>query len=216
MTAPTKTVHVDVYSDYTCPWCYIGWARLETALDRLPDGVGVDVAWRPFEIHADVPLEGMPVEDLPYSTEQWRQMQEALHRSAGAEGLEVGKRSMVSNTHRALVAGAYAQAEEPERFSTFHEAIFKGYFAEGRDLGDPGVILDLARGSGLDVDRLTEALEDDRYEPELTATTEQARRLGITGTPTFVFGNRYSAVGAQPADVLLRAIDAVLTENEEE
>ena len=215
MTAPRSTVTLDVYSDYTCPWCYVGWARLERALGQLPHGVGVEVAWRPFEIHPEVPPEGMSVEDLPYSPEQWQRMQEALRRSADDEGLEVGKRPMVSNTHRALVAGAYAQAEEPERFPTFHEALFRGYFAEGRDLGGPGVVADLARGSGLDVERMTDALEDGRYESELTATTEQARRLGITGTPTFVFGNRYSAVGAQPADVLLRAIDAVLEESEE-
>jgi predicted DsbA family dithiol-disulfide isomerase len=216
MTTTPTTVRIDVYSDYTCPWCYVGWARLEKALGQLPHGVGVDVTWRPFEIHPEVPPEGMSVEDLPYSPEQWQQMQEALRRSAGNEGLEVGKRPLVSNTHRALVAGAYAQTEEPERFPTFHEALFKGYFAQGRDLGDPGVVADLARGSGLDVERMTDALEGGRYESELTATAEQARRLGISSTPTFVFADRYSAVGAQPADVLLRAIDAVLEESEEE
>ncbi len=155
-------MRIDVYSDYTCPWCYVGWARLEKALGQLPHGVGVDVTWRPFEIHPEVPPEGMSVEDLPYSPEQWQQMQEALRRSAGNEGLEVGKRPLVSNTHRALVAGAYAQAEEPERFPTFHEALFRGYFAQGRDLGDPGVVADLARGSGLDVERMTDALEGGR------------------------------------------------------
>ncbi len=216
MTTTPTTVRIDVYSDYTCPWCYVGWARLEKALGQLSHGVGVDVTWRPFEIHPEVPPEGMSVEDLPYSPDQWQQMQEALRRSAGNEGLEVGKRPLVSNTHRALVAGAYAQAEEPERFPTFHEALFKGYFAQGRDLGDPGVVADLARGSGLDVERMTDALEGGRYESELTATAEQARRLGISSTPTFVFADRYSAVGAQPADVLLRAIDAVLEESEEE
>ena len=66
MTATRTTVNLDVFSDYTCPWCYVGWARLESALRRVPEGVNVDVRWRPYEIHAEVPPEGMPVEDLPY------------------------------------------------------------------------------------------------------------------------------------------------------
>ncbi len=111
----------------------------------------MEVRWRPYEIHAAVPPEGMPVEDLPYSPEQWARMQEALRQSAGEEGLEVGKRPKVSNTHRALMAGEYARVEEPERFPVFHEVIFKAYFAQGHDLGDPAVVEDVARSCGLDV-----------------------------------------------------------------
>lgn len=212
---PDSTVHLEVFSDYTCPWCYVGWARLESALSRLPEDVAVDVQWRPYEIHPEVPPDGMPVEELPYPPEQWARMQEALRQSAAAEGLEVGKRPKVSNTHRALMAGEYARVEEPERFAAFHEALFKGYFAEGRDLGDAGVIEDIARSSGLDVDRMTSALDAGAYEETVRATTELARRLGITGTPTFVFDRRFATVGAQPAEVLLQAVDAALSTRKE-
>ena len=51
-------IRLEVFSDYTCPWCYVGWARLEKALARLPDDIDVQVEWRPFEIHPEVPLEG--------------------------------------------------------------------------------------------------------------------------------------------------------------
>ncbi len=216
MTATPTTLHLDVFSDYTCPWCYVGWARLESALRRVPEGVDVDVRWRPYEIHADVQPEGMPVEDLPYSAEQWAQMQEALRQSAAEEGLEVGKRPKVSNTHRALMAGEYARVEEAERFPAFHEALFKGYFAEGRDLGDPAVVEDIARSSGLDVGRMTKALDDGEYEGAITATTDTARRLGITGTPTYVFDKHIAVVGAQPVEALLQAIDVALKHAEEE
>ena len=216
MTATRTTVNLDVFSDYTCPWCYVGWARLESALRRVPEGVNVDVRWRPYEIHAEVPPEGMPVEDLPYPPEQWARMQEALRLSAAEEGLDVGKRPKVSNTHRALMAGEYARAEEPERFPAFHEALFKGYFAEGRDLGDPTVVEDLARSSGLDVGRMTKALDDGEYEEAITATTDAARELGITGTPTFVFDKRFAVVGAQSTEALLQAIDEALKHTEEE
>ena len=203
------TVHLDVFSDYTCPWCYVGWARLESALSRVPEGVHVDVRWRPYEIHAEVPAEGMPVEDLPYSPEQWARMQEALRQSAREEGLEVGKRPKVSNTHRALMAGEYARVEEPERFPAFHEALFKAYFAQGHDLGDPAVVEDAARSCRLDVARMTEALEGGEYEGAIAATADAARQFGITGTPTFVFDGRFATAGAQSAEVLLQAIDSV-------
>jgi predicted DsbA family dithiol-disulfide isomerase len=176
--------------------------------------VSVEVTWRPFEIHPEVPLEGMPVSELPYPPEQWARMQEALRQSAAQEGLVVGNRPKVSNTHRALAAGTYAQVEEPERFPAFHEALFKGYFAEGRDLGDPDVVDDLARASGLEVARMNSALAGGAGEAELAATRDDAARLGITGTPTYVFERRLAAVGAQPAEVLIRAIETIVQQRD--
>ncbi|MDX1493902.1 MAG: DsbA family oxidoreductase [Longimicrobiales bacterium] len=207
MSDDARTIRLEVFSDYTCPWCYVGWARLEKALERLPDGVEAEVEWRPFEIHPEVPPDGMPVEELPYPPDVWARMQEALRQNAEAEGLEVGQRPKVSNTHRALAAGSYAQAEEPERFPAFHEALFRGYFAAGRDLGDPEVVRALAGEAGLDVDAMESALEEGRYESAIEATGADARRMGITGTPTFVFDRRLAASGAQPTDVLLSAFE---------
>lgn len=207
MSEEARTVRLEVFSDYTCPWCYIGWARLDEALDRVGDEIDVEVEWRPFEIHPDVPPEGMPVEDLPYPPDVWARMQEALRANAEAEGLEVGRRPKVSNTHRALAAGAYAQAEEPERFADFHQALFEAYFAEGRDLGDPEVVDDLASGAGLDVARMGRALESGRYDEAIRRAGLDARRMGISGTPTFVFDRRLAASGAQPVEVLVGAFE---------
>lgn len=207
MSDAAPPIRLEVFSDYTCPWCYVGWSRLEKALERLPSDVEVDVTWRPFEIHPEVPEEGMPVEALPYPPDVWERMQEALRRNAEAEGLEVGRRPKVSNTHKALAAGTYAQAEEPERFADFHERLFKGYFAEGRDLGDPEVVADLAEASGLDVARMQDALAEGRYEEAIREAGHDARLMGITGTPTFVFDRRLAASGAQPTEVLLTAFE---------
>lgn len=215
MDSETTTVELEVFSDYTCPWCYIGWARLERALREVRDGeagdgVEVDVSWRPFEIHPDVPPEGMSVEELPYPPEVWSRMQDALARNAADEGLEVGERPKVSNTHRALAAGAYAQAEEPERFPGFHERLFKAYFAEGQDLGDPAVIEAVARSARLDLVRLRRSLDGGSFDRAIAETGEDARRMGITGTPTFVFDGRLAAAGAQPVSVLVEALDRVV------
>ncbi|MDA0328309.1 MAG: DsbA family oxidoreductase [Gemmatimonadetes bacterium] len=216
MTTTTRTIRVEVFSDYTCPWCYVGWARLEKALAALPGHVAVEVDWRPFEIHPEVPPEGMPVEDLPYPPDVWARMQDALRESAAAEGLDVGKRPKVSNTHRALAAGAYVQAEEPERFPAFHERLFTGYFAEGQDLGDPSVVSSFAADAGVSVSNMTAALDEGRYESALAQTSAEARMMGITGTPTFVFDRRFATSGAQPTEVLLRAFEAAMNHQQEE
>ena len=205
-TSAAAPIRLDVYSDYTCPWCYIGWARLRKALDAIPTGIDVDVRWRPLEIHPEVPPEGMPVERLGYPPERWAAMQEALRDAAAEEGLDVSKRPEVSNTRRALAAGAHVQAEQPERFPAFHEALFEGYFARGLDLGDPDVVTALAEQSGVDRDTLDEALADGSAEAMLAETSAETRRLGITGTPTFLFGGRYVVAGAQPAELLARAL----------
>lgn len=216
MDTGSRTVRLEVFSDYTCPWCYVGWARLEQALASLPSEATVDVDWRPFEIHPEVPPEGMPVEDLPYSPDAWARMQEALVQNAAAEGLTVGMRPKVSNTHRALVAGAYAQAEEPELFPVFHESLFKAYFALGHDLGDPEVVDRLAAEAGIDVSRMRLALDEGRYEGALAEASREAGAMGITGTPTFVFDRRFAASGAQPTEALLGGFEAALNHQQEE
>ena len=200
-------IRVEVFSDYTCPWCYVGWARFEKALQQIPDGMAVDVYWRPFEIHPEVPVDGMPFEGLGYPSDQWARMQEALRESAAGEGLTVGNRPKVSNTHRALMAGAWAQAEVPELFPAFHERIFVGYFHEGRDLGDIAALDCLADSVGIDVDHMRVALDEGGWDVALADTATDAQIMGITGTPTFVFNRSFAAYGAQPADILLRAFD---------
>lgn len=216
MDTISRIVKLEVFSDYTCPWCYVGWARLEQALASLPGGVSAEVVWRPFEIHPEVPPEGMPVEDLPYAPDVWARMQEALRKTAAAEGLTVGKRPKVSNTHRALAAGEYAQTEEPEHFPTFHKRLFEGYFAEGNDLGDPRVIDKLATEAGIDVPRMTVALDEGRYESALAEASREAGVMGITGTPTFVFDRRFARSGAQPAEALVGAFEMAFNHQKEQ
>lgn len=206
----SSTIRLEVFSDYTCPWCYVGWARLTKALAQLPPGMSVEVDWRPFEIHPEVPLSGMPVEDLGYPPDVWARMQDALKANAAAEGLDVGKRPKVSNTHRALLAGAWAQQERSQLFSAFHERLFGGYFAEGRDLGDPEVVNDLAVSVGIDPDEMSAAIDGGAWEHALWQATADAREMGITGAPTFVFDRRFAASGAQPVEVLLRAFGSAL------
>ena len=207
-------VPVSVYSDYTCPWCYVGLQRLERAKRHAADKVTLDVVWKPFEIHPDVPAEGLPFLGLSYPPDRLSAMLDYLQRIAPEEGLDFTKRLQIArlaNTHRALLVSAYTQAEEPEAFDRLHRKLFHAYFTEGKDIGDAGVLREIAMAARLDIGRMELALAAGDYESEIEKTTAEARRRGITGTPTFTFGNHQPPVpGAQPTEVLLQAIQQTL------
>ena len=99
------------------------------------------------------------------------------------------------------------QADFPDLFPAFHERIFVGYFDEGRDLGDVEVIDSLAASVGIQVNQMNEALDQGGWEAALIDTAADARKMGITGTPTFVFNRSLAIYGAQPVDALLRAFE---------
>jgi predicted DsbA family dithiol-disulfide isomerase len=117
---------------------------------------------------------------------------------AADAGLTMVDRDWVSNSLAALEAAEYAR--EQGQFDPFHRAVFDAYFAEGRDIGKLDVLQDVARGVGLDADGMTRALEDGRFRERVAEDVDLAARIGITGVPTFIIGNR-AIVGAQPYEV---------------
>jgi predicted DsbA family dithiol-disulfide isomerase len=137
---------------------------------------------------------------------------ERLEAMAREEGLEMSRPPFRTNSHLAQAADLFARdhgGQEP-----FHTNMFKAYWQAHRNIGQREVVLDVARQSGLDVEELEKALDDGRYEPELTEVYDECGRYGISGVPTFIMG-RYMVVGAQPYDVLERALAKALEEEEE-
>jgi predicted DsbA family dithiol-disulfide isomerase len=183
----------------------------------VSDRARVRVVWKPFEIHPEVPSGGMPLSALPYTAEELSAMIDNLRQHAVAEGLDFsglgGERGLV-NTHRALLAGCYAQEDEPKRFEGFHHAIFRAHFTEGSDINDDEVLKGLAASSGLDVERMMAALDGSTLEEVLRSTTAEAGRRGVTAVPAFRFNDRHLIVGAQPASALAKAVERILSEED--
>lgn len=203
------TVRVSIYSDYTCPWCFLGAERFDKMRAQLDGEVDLQVKWMPFEIHPEVPEEGLPVEELGYPKEQFARMEEYLRQQARDEGVPIVARKMLANTHDALAAATFVQNEDPDHFEAFHRGLFRAYFSEGRDLNDMSVLREVARDSGTDPDAVENVVHEETYDDAIAATGEMARRLGITGTPTFVFENEFAVVGAHPVETLLDAVREV-------
>jgi predicted DsbA family dithiol-disulfide isomerase len=183
----------------------------------VSDRARVRVAWKPFEIHPEVPSGGMPLSALPYTAEELSAMIDNLRRHAEAVGLDfsgLGDDRGLVNTHRALLASCYAQEDEPKRFEAFHYALFRAHFTEGSDISDDKVLRRLAALSGLDVARMMAAIDGSTLEEVLRSTTAEAGRVGVTAVPAFRFNDRHLIVGAQPASALAKAVERVLSEKD--
>ena len=208
-------VRIDVFSDLGCPWCYIGEHRLERALRYRPD-VEAEWHWRPFLLQPDLPEQGMPwatfVESKFGGVDRAQPMFERVTAAGAADGLtfDFGRMANAPSTidaHR-LILWAEGQGLQQE----LARLLFRAYFAEGRDLTDRETLVEAARAAGLDGEAARAWLAGSEGRSEVAASVEEARRLGITGVPFYVFERKYAISGAQPVEVFEEVIAKVVDE----
>lgn len=182
------TVTLRIFSDFTCPFCFIATGLIE-ALKREHD---LRVEWVSYELHPEIPPEGVLLaEKFPdYDLDA---LFEELRIKGGRYGFEFGTLTLLSNSRKALEASEFAR--DHGRYEAFHDAVFRAYFSEARDIGQVPVLLDLAAGASLDPGELLEALNDHRYADRLKAGREEGARYSVSVLPTFVFEGRERIVG---------------------
>ena len=184
-----------VYSDYVCPWCYIGHQRIE----RLRAEFDIDVEWRPFELHPETPLTGARLDGRLGGEERARAYRDNIIALAHASGLAMHMPRVVANSHRALEASDFAR--DHGGFEAYHRALFRAYFEDARDIGDPEMLCEIARECGVDDQGLRQALADERYAARIDEVTMQAREDEILATPAFIFTGGFRMTGAQDYEV---------------
>ncbi len=204
---------VEIWSDVVCPWCFIGKRRFETALDRFEHRADVEVAFRSFELNPNAEqqpggsLEEALARKYGVSLEQARAMNARVMDAAAGEGLQyrfdIARRGNTFDAHRLihLAAADGLQAAMKER-------LMAAYFMEGRAIGDRDTLVELAGEVGVDPGRARAALDSDEYADDVRADEREAAELGITGVPFFVINRRYGVSGAQPPEVMLKALAA--------
>jgi predicted DsbA family dithiol-disulfide isomerase len=197
---PKPELKVSVFSDYICPFCYIGSRRLL----RLREDFDLKVNWCGLEIHPETPAMGIPIDALGYAPERWSQMMQALTRMAQDEHIVLAERTFTTNSRLALLLSEAAKHAGQETFYALHERLFRAFFTEGRNIGDIEVLTALATECGVPAATLTAAWEDPAYPQRLGLNLRFARELGIRGTPAYVFGEKV-LVGALPYTELLDA-----------
>ena len=212
-------MQIEIWSDIACPWCYVGKRRFEQALDRFEHKDDVNVLWRSFELDPSAPAthEGSQAELLASKygvpLAQAEAMNARMSGAAKEEGLDFHfDRVKVGNTfdaHRLVHL-----AHESGRQDAMKERLMRAYFTEGEAIGTHPVLERLAAEVGLDAERVRETLASDAYASDVRADEMRARKLGITGVPFFVLGERYGVSGAQSPELLLEAIQQAYAETQ--
>jgi predicted DsbA family dithiol-disulfide isomerase len=203
-------VLVEIWSDVICPWCYIGKRRFEQALALFDGREDVEVVWRSFELDPSSPREPIPLADrlarkFNVDHAEAVAMNERMTETAAGVGLQFRlDRALSGNTfdaHRVIhLAAAHGlQAEVDER-------IKESYFAEGLPISDRESLIEVAASAGLDAEETRAMLESDRFTDEVREDERTAAGFGINGVPFFVLDRKLGVSGAQPAEVLLDAL----------
>jgi predicted DsbA family dithiol-disulfide isomerase len=188
MATPFRII---AYSDYVCPWCYIGHRRI----DQLRREFDVQVEWRPFELHPETPKSGTILAGRLGSAARARAYEENILGIARDSQITMRMPAVIANSHRALEAAEFAR--DDGAFDAMHEGLFAAYFGDGRDIGDIDVLCEVARGCGVDDQRLRQALADETYAVRIDELTNAARRDEVLSTPTFVFPGGFRLIGGQ-------------------
>jgi predicted DsbA family dithiol-disulfide isomerase len=193
-----------VFTDYICPFCYVGYVRLE----RLREHFNLKINWCFLEIHPDTPTSGMPVQELGYADAQWRQMMDNLMAMGAAEGISFREHDFTTSSHRALLLAEAAKEEGADVFYRLHRRLFAAYFTEGRNIGDAEVLRELATECDVAAGTVERAWREDRYEQQLQRYLVGAHELEVRATPTIFFGRENRLNGALPFEAFLRAARA--------
>ena len=183
-------------------------------IEKLKAEHHVKLEWVHFPLHPDTPAEGRSLDDLFAGRQVDRKAMHAQMKARmDAEGLPYGERSMTYNSRLAQELGKWADTQSGGE--AIHDALFRAYFVEARDISRPAVLLDIVERVGLSVDGAREALETRTFKAAVDADWELSRRYGVTGVPTFVAG-RYGVVGAQPYEALEELVRKAATQDNRE
>jgi len=190
-----------IFSDYVCPWCYVG----QGVVNRLVDEYHADVEWRPFYLRPDTPPEGMELPD--YVKAHAAETHTRLKQMATAAGMEMVFSPRLPNTRIAHEATEYAR-EKGKQFE-FHRVVFDKYYGKGEDISKWDVLKDAATQVGLDADEMQREVEAGKYTASVNAMVQEAEDIGVSGVPTYVLNERYAIVGAQPYEAFLQALEEI-------
>lgn len=207
-----ERITIDIVSDVVCPWCYLGKARLDLAIAEVQDEIAIDVNWRPYQLNPDYPPEGVDhqkalaeklggKDNMDRAHAQLRELGAAVGIAFDFGAIKIGPNTL--DAHRLIHWAGVEGREIQDRVVT---ALFKANFEEGRNVGDAGVLLEIAEAAGLDRALIDALLTGDADKAEVLGEIDAARQMGVNGVPFLIFDQQYAVSGAQTPDVLVGAL----------
>ncbi|ALL13425.1 DsbA family oxidoreductase [Caulobacter henricii] len=209
----SQTMIVDVVADVVCPWCYLGWRRVKAALALRPD-IDAKLIWRPYQLDPTLPEDG--VDRKAYMAAKFKDpgslkaVHQALMEGGSEDGItfnfEVIEKSPNTNAAHRLIRWALTAGVQDHVV----EGLFAAYFTEGRDIGDPLVLADIAEAAGMERLVVLQLLSEAADSQSVSREHALAVQGGVTGVPYVIFGGKVAVVGAETSDRIAMAIDQAL------
>lgn len=208
------TIKIDFVSDIACPWCAVGLAALEQAIDRVKDQVKVELHFQPFELNPNMPPEGQDIvehltEKYRMSAEQVAQNQEHIRERGADVGFRFNMdgRKRTYNTFDAHRLLHWAETEEQgSRQHLLKRVLLEAYFTEGQDPSSHVVLLDAVEKSGLDRLSAATILDSDTYAADVREREQFYLSQGINSVPSVIFNEQHLIQGGQPIDTFEQAL----------
>lgn len=210
---PTADLHVEVIADFVCPFCFIGKRRLDEALKAV-EGPS-DVSWHPFQLNPDMPPEGQPfdvyIKKRFGSPANIEPVLEHLAEEGEAAGIRFrfDKLRHVPNTLPAHQLMQVAETLGVDQ-SALAEDLMSAFFEEGRNIGERGILIDIAEPHGISAQETGKAVSSDQLRQVVLARENQVRASGLLGAPGFLINRRLMVVGAQSTDNIVNAFDRAM------
>jgi predicted DsbA family dithiol-disulfide isomerase len=203
-------MRADIFVDVVCPWCFIGKRRFEQALAMRPN-FSLQKAWRPFQLNPDMPAEGMPADEFFAAkfgsagvVKERRKRVAEIGSTVGIDFVfdRIARQPNTLDAHRLI-----RYALKRGRADAMLEALFTAHFIAGRDIGDRTVLMTIACENGLDARETAVFLKSGDETATILGEDQEARRIGISGVPCYIFDGRYAVAGAQEPAFFLPVFD---------
>lgn len=197
----TMPLTISVFSDVICPWCYVGKRRLERALDQLRQRESTAIEWLPFELNPDMQANGMEralYRARKFGAERSAQLDLQMTELGRQEGIGFAFERMTRTPSTRRAHMLIAAASQHGRADPVVDGLFRAYFEEGRDVGDPDVLREIGIAAGLERHVVDDALGNEQLRQLVETVEQQATEMQVTGVPFFIVDRKWAISGAQP------------------
>ena len=212
-------MRIDIISDTVCPWCFIGKRRLEKALSMRPE-INPTITWHPFQLNPEMPAEGVDRKAYQESKfggpEGAERVYGAIREAGAAEDIAFNFDAIAVTPNSIDSHRVIHWANGDNKQDAVVEALFRGYFLEGANIGDPKVLADTADSCGMDGATVSERLACAADRAAIVDAAQRASTMGVSGVPCFVVDSKYVISGAQDPAYFLQLFDTIVAEQSEQ